>query len=74
MSGDFPSNTDSSGLLWQAVGQWKVWILAAIAAVIAFVMLTRTEGTFFHGVWFGLVAVGSVLYALWNIEGVSTLG
>lgn len=74
MSGDLSPNTESSSLLWQVIGQWKLWVVAAVSIGLAYVMVTQTEETFFHEAWFVLIAVGSVLYALRRIEGLSVLG
>lgn len=74
MSESYSTESESSGLLWQVIGQWKVWIVAAIAVALATLMATHTDDTLFHEVWFGFMAVGAVLYALSNIETGSTPG
>lgn len=70
MSGNVPSIPESS-LLWGIVRQWKLWIVAAVCMVLAAIMAIHTEGTLFHEVWFGLLAVGSVLYAIRRVGAVS---
>jgi hypothetical protein len=74
MSESYATESESSGPLRQVIGQWTVWLVAAIAVALSALMATRTEDTLFHEVWFGVMAVGAVLYALSNVESVSVLG
>lgn len=74
MSGDVPSAPDSPSLLREIVGQWKLWLVAVIAVALAVLTATFTEGALFRSAWFALVAVGSALFAVWRIDGLSVLG
>ena len=70
----YAAETESPGLLRQVIGQWKVWVVAAVSVALAVLMATRTEDTFFHEAWFAFMAIGAVAYALRSIEAVSTPG
>lgn len=61
-----PNN--QSSLLWQVIGQWKLWIVAAVAVVLAALLSTQTGDMRSHVVFFGLIAVGSVLFAVRNVR------
>jgi hypothetical protein len=59
------SSSQSAGPLSHVIDQWFLWVAALITAGLAIFLSTQVYGTF-NAIWFGILTVLIVLYAVRN--------